>query len=79
MPPPEPRSSTVSPSLQVGDRDRVAAAERGERRRLGQLAALLGVVQRLAELGRVALAVRNTSRCRSRSSILRVTARADSA
>ena len=42
---------------QVGDRGRVAAAERREHRRVGQLAALLGVVQRLAELRRVALAV----------------------
>ena len=43
--------------VQVGDHDRVAAAERGERRGLRQLAALLGVVERLTELGRVALAV----------------------
>ena len=34
---------------QLRDRGRVAAAERRERRRLRQLAALLGVVQRLAE------------------------------
>ena len=46
--------------VQVGDRGRVAAAERGERRRLGQLAALLGVVERLAELRRVALVARSS-------------------
>ena len=37
------------PLVQVGDRGRVAAAERGERGRLGQLTALLRVVERLAE------------------------------
>ena len=43
--------------VQLGDRGRVAAAERRQHRRIGELAALLGVVERLAELRRVALAV----------------------
>src|SRR5204863_5592620 len=42
---------------QLGHGGRVAAAERGERRGLGQLAALLGVVERLAEHRRVTLSV----------------------
>ena len=50
MPPPEPRSSTVSPVVQLGDRGRVAAAERREHGGVGQLTALLGGVQRGAEL-----------------------------
>ena len=52
MPPPEPRSSTVSPVVQVGHRGRVAAAERGEQRGVGQLVALaVGVEAGAEELG----------------------------
>ncbi len=43
--------------VQIGNRDRVATAERGEHRCLGQLAALLGVVEQLAE-GRIRRVVR---------------------
>ena len=66
--------------MQVGDGGRVAAAERGERGCLGQLAALLGVVERLAELRRVALAVAQQEPLpQPQLSDPSVTARADSA
>ena len=45
MPPPEPRSRTRSPSMQFGDRDRVAAAQAREHGRVGQLVALERAVQ----------------------------------
>ena len=65
---------------QVGDSGRVAATERGERRGLGELAALLGVVERLAELRRVALAVGAARAAAATAAVLpSVTARADSA
>ncbi len=38
--------------VQIGDRDRVAAAERREHRRVRELAALLGVIEHLSELRR---------------------------
>ena len=68
MPPPEPRSSTVSPSLSCGECGRVAAAERREQR-LGGNAGLLSVVvevrgDRIPRLGRRAAA---GARCRSTS------------
>ena len=66
-PAPEPRSSTVSPCVQVGDRGRDAAAERGERRRRRALVALARPVQRCAEhLG--LLVSDDRARCRSTSS-----------
>ena len=49
MPPPEPRSRTVSPSCSVGDRGRVAAAEAGQLGGLGQGVAVVGVVEAGAE------------------------------
>ena len=52
--------------VQLGDRGRVAAAERREHGRVRQLAALLGVVERLAEVAASALAVAADARCRSR-------------
>ena len=66
MPPPEPRSSTVSPSRSSATAVGIAAAERRERGRLGQLGALLDVVERLAE--RSSRPLRSSSRCRIRSS-----------
>ena len=36
MPPPEPRSSTVSPALQFGQRRRIAAAQRRQHRLFGK-------------------------------------------
>ena len=49
MPPPEPRSSTVSPVAQLGDRGRVATAERGHRGGVGKLVAARLVVEAGAE------------------------------
>ena len=49
MPPPEPRSSTVSPSVQLGDGGRVAAAERGELRGVGQRRPVVVAIERDAE------------------------------
>ena len=57
MPPPEPRSSTVSPSLNLRDRGRVAASERRQHSVFGQFAPLLGVVERLAHRRGFTLAV----------------------
>ena len=45
MPPPEPRSSTVSPSLSSRERGRIAAAERGEQRFGGDAGLLSFVVE----------------------------------
>ena len=65
--------------VQVGDRGRVAAAERCERRRLRQLAALLGVVQRLPEVARVGLSPQQEPPPQPGFAVPSVTARADSA
>ena len=57
MPPPEPRSSTVSPSCRSATAVGLPQPSEASDGRVGQLAALLCVVERLAELRRVALAV----------------------
>ena len=56
IPPPEPRSSTVSPSCEVGDRSGVAAAE-ARRDRVGGQRRAVGVGVEVAAEGAVASAV----------------------
>ena len=81
IPPPEPEIEHDLALVQLGDGGRVAAAERGEHRRVRELAALLGVVERLAE----ALASRSLSLSSAQHEPLpqppepSATARADSA
>ena len=59
MPPPEPRSSTVSPEVQVGDGDGIAASDAGQRRGVGHTAEV--VVQAGTEL----VGLRPTTGCRA--------------
>ena len=50
MPPPEPRSSTVSPSCRSATAVGLPQPSEASAAASGELAALLGVVQRFAEL-----------------------------
>ena len=65
--------------VQVGDRGRVAAAERGEGCGLRQLPALLGVVESFTEQGRLGLALATAAAAAAAAFGPSITARADSA